>query len=364
MSRGPNITPQRRGRDDAVIKLFYQFVQPGPHLYLKDRISQKMLLDALNHLGPIPREEWVLCMIDDPVVQYPVDKMILTVQGIYWWDAEHREKKEVRYSELDAVRFLQTRDSEPEFDPFSFKELFKGKEEPEYTSTLYLVYAHEGGQEELNLSNLNTDQLNMLTSFIRGALMIQEVLPTRPIKSVSHAAEREWQLLHKENHSLLGPFNLELLGLMVADGTIRPQEYCVRLKESTQWIDFEEDPALNPLLSRQGPSKTWNPMSPNDLIDFGLSEHTEGPVAAPPPLSPIDLNTASLDELLMLTDMTLAMAEKWIQERASNSTGYPTMESVGVFLGLAPHQVVRLKREAHLKERKAKPSRRTRIVDY
>ena len=81
--------------------------------------------------------------------------------------------------------------------------------------------------------------------------------------------------------------------------------------------------------------------------------------------SPIDLNNASLDDLLILPGITIVKAKKLIDER-NKRRGFKTIEDVGHFLDFQPHQVERLKEKAGLNSYQLKDvtSVKGRIVDF
>src|SRR5690606_38742624 len=74
-------------------------------------------------------------------------------------------------------------------------------------------------------------------------------------------------------------------------------------------------------------------------IEFALE-----PEQASYEMGPVDVNTASMEELIEVLGVGIVGAERIVQQREAVG-GFRSLEEVGKLLGLKPHQVERLRKQ-------------------
>ncbi len=81
------------------------------------------------------------------------------------------------------------------------------------------------------------------------------------------------------------------------------------------------------------------------------------------PAEPVDVNTATVDELATLPGVTRSRARRAHKER-EHQGGFTSVEDFGESIGLQPHEIVRLRRVASCSPRPRGERRFGRRVDY
>jgi|HigsolmetaAR203D_1030402.scaffolds.fasta_scaffold02233_3 hypothetical protein len=127
------------------------------------------------------------------------------------------------------------------------------------------------------------------------------------------------------------------------------------------WVPFTQVPELSALLG--GPATPPPPPPPPPGTGSApFAGHPSGSVPAESEAHLVDINAASGDELVEVLGLMPDQAARIIREREAIG-GFASPEQVGEFLGLKPHEVVRLRKSARFAAL-PKPSDRGRKVDY
>lgn len=197
----------------------------------------------------------------------------------------------------------------------------------------------------------------------------------------SPTSNEQWFIAASDQQ--FGPYDLSTIQSMIASRQINPYE-CLSWKEGMEnWLPFMEIPDLLALVQVSQPPEQVAPPplpakpAPPSPPPQRLTSLDELLVTTPPNLKEsnerveagrVDLNNASLDDLLTLTGISLASGERLIRERDVR-IGFETVEQVGHFLELQPHQIEKLKRKAVLNRYKGQVSKqatsaRNRVIDF
>jgi DNA uptake protein ComE-like DNA-binding protein len=83
----------------------------------------------------------------------------------------------------------------------------------------------------------------------------------------------------------------------------------------------------------------------------------------PEPAEPVDVNTATVDELATLPGVTRSRARRAVKQRGERG-GFASVDDFGEVVGLQPHEIVRLRRAATCSPRPRSQRRFGRRVDY
>ena len=185
------------------------------------------------------------------------------------------------------------------------------------------------------------------------------------------AVGAEWMLaVNQQQH---GPYDTQTILELVAAGQVDPTVTLVWREGMHGWLPFSKVQELNvrarPAVPAPPPEKVSVPPPPppqSPVGQLGVSEldftESEAPVLA----AQVDINNASLDDLLNLPGLTLASAKRLMDERQTR-LGFATIEEVGVVLNLRPHTVQRLRERVVLKRFIGSgpvTSARGRVVDF
>jgi DNA uptake protein ComE-like DNA-binding protein len=100
-----------------------------------------------------------------------------------------------------------------------------------------------------------------------------------------------------------------------------------------------------------------------DTSDLLASPSGSSTPAAADQAEPVDVNTADADALATLPGVTRSRARKAVRERTDRG-GFVSVEDFGQFLGLQPHEIVRLRRAATCSPRPRGERRFGRRVDF
>jgi hypothetical protein len=158
-----------------------------------------------------------------------------------------------------------------------------------------------------------------------------------------------------------GPYDAATVGAMAAAGQVNADACHAWTAGMPGWVPLREVPELAAVISAPRPAPPVAPTPP-----------TPTPPAAPQPAPAaskradaeeeerIDVNTASVQELLVLPGMTLAGAEQVVRERGTRG-GFTDADQVGQLLRLRPHDVERMRGMVTF-SRIATP--RGRLVDF
>ncbi len=299
----------------------------GDNYYVGREIPQKKLANARKHYE-IPPQELIVALIDTTAFGSAKNGLAICETGIYCRD----------FSE------------QPQYSPW-----------PEF-STLDIVAkggfnrrVEVGGTKILTLGGINfsNDAINALFADIRYLI----------IAASSMNLPERWMLA--VNGSQYGPYDLQTIRVMVVERQIDPAT-CLAWREGmSNWTPLERDPDLAALLPGAAPQTTIAPppLPPPPLPSSASTDPRVGKNTEKLPYRYADLNRAPLDDLLALPGMTMLNGPKLVRER-SRRGGFGTVEEVGRFLELPPHQVERLKEQSFVSAIEGTRPRDRRVVDF
>lgn len=132
-----------------------------------------------------------------------------------------------------------------------------------------------------------------------------------------------------------GPYDTMRIGLMAAAGQVNADTAYAWTEGMAAWMPLRQVPALAAVLPDAPP-----PVAPPPPAPAAPARKAVRPVVAA--AEPIDVNGASVDDLLALPGMTRPRAELLVRERGPRG-GFRDADQVGQLLGLQPHQVARMR---------------------
>lgn len=166
-----------------------------------------------------------------------------------------------------------------------------------------------------------------------------------------------------------GPYDAGTLKGMIRSKQIDPLACLVWCEGMDYWAPLNQEPRLQAALSGQpaaGAAGAASAPAAASVSAPAAPQPQPQPQPRPEQSSLVDVNNASVEDLLSLEAMTLERAELLISERASR-LGFACVEEVGEVLGLQPHQVERLRGQVRIGEFKRDgpvTSARGRVIDF
>jgi pyruvate/2-oxoglutarate dehydrogenase complex dihydrolipoamide acyltransferase (E2) component len=153
-----------------------------------------------------------------------------------------------------------------------------------------------------------------------------------------------------------GPYSARTVAAMAAAGQVNADEAFAWAEGMAGWVPLREVPELAALLAP--------PPAAPPPVPAAAAAAPRPPRPAPPASAeaeePIDINNASVEELLGLPGMTRAGAERVVQERGTRG-GFSDVDQVGQLLRLKPHHVERMRRMVTFGRM---ATSRARVVDF
>lgn len=317
--------------------------------YFVEELIPKDKLANVRSKFPIPKSEQVIALADTTIFANNDCGFAICENGIYWRNGVYTStiKSNLTWDEFATVSIkYRTTDK-------NVVELGEGN------AIFINIVLPEGKMVELLLK---------IQSLVRNP-------PSTPTSS------EQWFIAASGQQ--FGPYDLSTIESMIASRQINPDE-CLSWKEGMEnWLPFMEVPKLLALVQVSQPPALVAPPplpakpAPPPIPSQRLGSLDDVFATTPPNLKEsnerveagrVDLNNAPLDDLLTLPGITLAFVEQLIKERDSR-LGFETVEQVGHFLELQPHQVERLKKKAVLNPYKGQGSKRVtsarnRVIDF
>jgi GYF domain 2/Helix-hairpin-helix motif len=163
-----------------------------------------------------------------------------------------------------------------------------------------------------------------------------EADPDAPVAS-SAAEPPRWHLAM--NGQQFGPYPRAAVGEMIAAGQVAADACFAWAEGMPAWVPLREVPELAALLAPPAPAPPPVPRTPPAPAPAPAPAPTVA-AAAVTEEERVDVNTAEVDELLVLPGITLAQATLLVHERQTRG-GFRDVEQVGQALRLQPHVVER-----------------------
>ncbi|MDQ0090959.1 hypothetical protein J2T12_004385 [Paenibacillus anaericanus] len=309
----------------------------GPDYYVADKIPKKKLRNAQAALS-IPVHEHVVMLVDATVFGSCKNGLAVTNNGVYWKNDWLTATDHTYLSWGDFVRV----------------DISWQRNVTSSTSYIELGFGNNFNMDgSLFKKELLVQILQQLQKYISDTLLesmdsaievpLEAAAPigAPTVSSSVPDTDDKWMIVISGQQ--YGPFKVSALKIMIDTNYFQPSNTLVWKQGMTNWEPFLQHPELTNLIS---PLVKLNdspiPPAPSSIL-------AENPVAATLGIEekltyatgPLDINTASIDQLLELPFIGLVEAQHLIQERKLNS-GFQTMEEVSRLIDLKPHQVQKL----------------------
>jgi len=173
--------------------------------------------------------------------------------------------------------------------------------------------------------------------------------------------ESEWYLAIDGQQ--FGPYSMNVIRELVQSGQVAPATAFAWKRGMASWVPFTQIPELASLIGAPAtPPPPPPPPAPGHRAAPSAGQPPGGAFAGPESEPVVDINTASGDMLVEVLGLTPDDADRIVREREAIG-GFASPEQVGEFLGLKPHQVIRLRKSARFSSIPKRPGR-GRMVDY
>lgn len=317
----------------------------GPDYYVGDIIPDKKLANARKRY-PIPAQERVVALIDTTSFGSAKTGIAIGEMGIYWRNFNIETKKNyLSWHDLASA-------------PIVAKGIVSSRVEAGEDSVLELVGAAFKKDDVVRLLS----DIQHLTRSPSTASRSSSTTDTRA----------QWMVAVSGRQ--FGPYDFSTLRSMVAECQIDPEKCLVWKEGMLNWSPINQVPDLRALLRQEAlhPQMTPPPLPVSATpasIGSPVHERTSEETAfrharrvGKAISKRVDLNHAPLDDLLSLPEMTLPNSQRVVRERDRRG-GFRSVEEVGRFLNLQPHQVERLKERLLIEAYKGRRYG-GRIVDF
>ncbi|ALC89213.1 hypothetical protein AM500_05000 [Bacillus sp. FJAT-18017] len=276
----------------------------GPSYYVAELIPAKKL-EAARENYSIPDSDEVFALVDATVFGSAKLGLAICSGGLYWdndWTIVSH-KNSVSWNEFRTATIQ-----------------IKGKWELEIG---------EGCVFGMSGSQMKNEELCSLLLEIQSFLALEPGAETTP----QETAAEEWHLA--ANGQRFGPYDRSTVELLAETGQIHVAETLVWKKGRKDWSPLLDEEIFAKLAVSSTSSPPPLPVRENRDVETLFEEPQESVFS-------IDINKATLDELICLPGMTLNSAKMIIQERERRGS-IRSLEELGVLLSLKPHVVEKLR---------------------
>ncbi|MEH7236385.1 helix-hairpin-helix domain-containing protein [Bacillus sp. JJ1562] len=306
--------------------------------YVGEAISQKKLNRMISEF-PIPPEDEVLAVLDGTVFGSCKYGFAVCKNGLYVnqdWTATVRKG------------YLS-------WDDFVNAEIVAhGKYEVDVSSSLVVNFAVSGIKQEELIALLK----HLQSYFVELSNQTGEKREANPPSlPVDEPNSEKWMLaIEGEQY---GPYSTGMVKEMISSGQVKAEVTYGWKQGMEQWRFLHS-------LSDFG-QQTSAPMTPPPLPGMTTTETTEvenenvGFVR--PQEGTLDLNTATVEDLLSLPGIDLKVAEKFIEERTKR-TGFTHFHEVRKVMNLQPHQFEQIRKSTTLQPLRSNVVGRGRVIDF
>ncbi|MBM4139933.1 MAG: DUF4339 domain-containing protein [Nitrospira sp.] len=321
-----------------VLESFHNLINATSRIHIFPDISSTIYSGAKSTYLKPQLDELLIAIFDETsIMRHAKDGFAFTTKRIYWRNI-NEEPKAVEYSKLIASAKIGG--------------FLKNKIELGAGNHIEVINNKEKNEAIIQFIN------RIKTAYVNGIPMEQ-----------SSNASTVWYI--SISGSQFGPYEINAIKGMLASGQIVPSESFAWRQGMTDWQPFLQTPELEALIPTAPPQIKTSPTPPPKATAepqsfMSLDDALDAPTI-PKTLQnekDIDLNSATIDELLKLPGINLSGAQKIVEER-TKLRGFSTFEEIGHLLNLQPHQVERLKIKALLKTYKgSSTSAGKRVIDF
>lgn len=306
----------------------------GNGFYVGRGIPARKLANAAESMN-IAEGEQVIAFVDCTVFGSGKNGLAICTSGLYWHN-DWTTPTATNYLSWEAFRSVG----------IGFIEKYK------------LVLGWENHLNTAACGMKQEDLLRLLQeiqAYVREAYNAMEAAAAAPPPPVPPQTSEWYVAIDGQQY---GPYGPNVLRDLVQSRQVAPETAFAWKQGMASWVPFLQVPELAALLGR--PSAPPPPPPPRTAAPF--AGHPGQEAAAEFAAGPVDINTASYEELVERLGMRPVDAGRIIQDREAIG-GFASPEHVGERLGLKPHQVDRLRKSARFSPI-PKQSGHGRMVDY
>lgn len=325
----------------------------GHDYYLAGNIPNRKLNNARTSML-IPFREHVLAFIDATVFGSGKHGLAITGSGVYWNNDSTTKMSKNFFS----------------WDEWVQVDIALGERH---------IYFDSKNAFNMSSSSFNMETAVQLLRHIqnyvietKGGRQGAQTLQVSPVATakVPAAADR-WMIA--TGGERFGPYDRNLIQQLLDTNQILPEETYVWQRGMPAWVPLLSQPEIASLINRAF-SEAEDPVEPSTTsriehsIDQAVGQAIERVQIEAPRrreeagFEPLDINHASVDELIEVLGIGRIGAERVVEQRQV-IRGFQSPEQVGELLGLKPHQVEKLRRQTAYKPLPAHTGR-ARIVDF
>lgn len=291
----------------------------GGDYFVNGSIPRKLLSNAHKNLL-IPEGDYVFALVDSTVFGSCKNGLALATRGVYW---RNNTSTKPNFVEWNGFLKLDIR--------------IAGKFDIQIGSNEIFSMAGSSFKREDLVELLSQFQKHFISVMENRKRKEMEDAPPSPPPSSS-----EWMV--SISGQQYGPYNINIIQNLVGIGQIKPDEAYVWKPGMPAWVPFSEKFQVNresmPAMPPVPPMPPRAPMNPTE------PPHPDSaPKQAAPNSKYVDVNTATLEDLVEVLGIETIGAKRIIQQRDVVG-GFKSVEQIGELLGLKPHHVEKLRQLA------------------
>jgi len=298
------------------------------HFYVGENIPTKKLNRAVKEMD-IPNDEQLIALIDCTILGSAKYGAVFTSTGIYVkndWTSDVREGYLDWESIVDADLMYT--------DKFGKQEI--------WINNLHI---------QMSGSSLSPKHVNDVIAYIQeklGAIYQHQNISTlQPPPSADLPTHEQWMVTKQGER--YGPYDTNTVGQMLMNGQLQAERDYIWKQGMTEWIHIHESETFQKYIVPPLPLST-------------TKEPETNPVTMDEPNDKIDMNHATLAELLTLPYFTLQKANEFLLKREDMGR-FQKIEEVQQVIQIQPHQFEELKQFIFI-DSPPKKVRFGRTIDY
>jgi uncharacterized protein YegJ (DUF2314 family) len=313
--------------------MFSNLFTPSKRIFIFPKIQPSISEGAKSTYLKLKPDELLIAIFDETIfARNAKDGFAFTTKRIYWRNLTE-QPKEIEYRNIsDAVMFSLT-----------------SKTQLELAEGMYISIRF----------TIDDNKKDSLIQFLKA---VRTSYKTGVLQKLQTESVSNWFLTISGKE--YGPYDIDTIKGMLSSGQLNFSESLVWRDGMVNWTPFMKVQEMAELLE---PDKKDFPPLLKLLKKPSLptTELSHLKKTTNEDKSPIDLNNASIDDLLGLPGINIVKAKKIIEERNKRG-GFTSIEDVGMFLYFQPHQVKILKENAVLNPYQIKDVKplKGRIVDF
>ncbi|REK74194.1 helix-hairpin-helix domain-containing protein [Paenibacillus paeoniae] len=289
---------------------------------------------------PIPRDVYVIALIDTSFFGNGKSGLAITDNGLYWRNSLQRDQAHISWGNFTLNKISQT--------------------------GMHMIVI--GQDNYIHVPNRIERAFQLLQDIQNLILQKIKLDYDAGVLEYDEPESEEWMVAVAGQQ--YGPFEINIIQELVQIRQIRPETAHVWKSGMPEWVEFLKQPEMAALVAPSVQPPPMPPPLPTNQFFIPPAASTATPfqetwdtTVADGVDTPVDFNQATEEQLQELPGIGIVGAKRILQERKANG-GFQSADQVGEWLGLKPHQINKLKNQATFGLPPAAKRGNGRMVDY